>query len=166
MTIYNNFFLFKYIFLNEFSAAITTVFSITRPFRNHSNMLIWCSGNIYYYCKCWKPLCCLILYYLLWGDTKHAFDCLIRIKHKSGETWICILETFPEYTRAFRHLFDTNLHFKYWRPKNILKGNVVNNNWHLWRWRYPRILFLVLCILVWRIQRSFMGNWWKHWWSF
>ncbi len=27
-----------------FSAVITPVFSVTRSFRNHSNMLIWCSN--------------------------------------------------------------------------------------------------------------------------
>ncbi len=30
----------------EFSAAITPVFSVTWLFRNHSDMLIWCSKNI------------------------------------------------------------------------------------------------------------------------
>ncbi len=29
----------------EFSATITPVFSVTWLFWNHSNMLIWCSGN-------------------------------------------------------------------------------------------------------------------------
>jgi len=47
----NNFFLF-YFFLNvisshddkaEFSAAITAVFRVTWSFRNHYNILIWCS---------------------------------------------------------------------------------------------------------------------------
>ncbi len=33
---------------------------MTWPFRNHSNMMIWCSRNIYYYYQCWKQLCCLI----------------------------------------------------------------------------------------------------------
>ncbi len=39
--------------------AITQVFSVTWSFRNHSNLLIWCSRNISYY-QCWKHLCCLI----------------------------------------------------------------------------------------------------------
>ncbi len=30
--------------------------SVTWSFRNHSNMLIWCSWNMYYY-QCWKKLC-------------------------------------------------------------------------------------------------------------
>ncbi len=34
----------------EFSAAITPVFSVTQPFRNNINLLIWCSRNI----SCWK----------------------------------------------------------------------------------------------------------------
>jgi len=32
----------------EFSASLQI--SVTWSFRNHSNMLIWCSRNIYYYC--------------------------------------------------------------------------------------------------------------------
>jgi len=32
----------------EFLAAITSVFSVTLAFRNHSFMLIWCSRNIYF----------------------------------------------------------------------------------------------------------------------
>ncbi len=41
-------------------SIIIPVFSVTRSFRNHSNMLIWCSINIYYYYQCWKWLCRLI----------------------------------------------------------------------------------------------------------
>ncbi len=37
---------------------ITPVFSVTWSFRNHFNMMIWCSRNISY--QCWKRLCCLI----------------------------------------------------------------------------------------------------------
>ncbi len=32
-----------------FLASITPVFNVTWPFRNQSNMLIWCLRNIYYY---------------------------------------------------------------------------------------------------------------------
>ncbi len=32
-------------FCDEFSAAIIPVFRLTWSFRNHSNMLIWCSRN-------------------------------------------------------------------------------------------------------------------------
>jgi len=32
-----------------------TVFSVTWSFRNHSDMLMWCSGKISYY-QCWKQL--------------------------------------------------------------------------------------------------------------
>ncbi len=48
----------------EFSAAITSAFSVTWSFRNPSNMLICCSRNIYYHC--WKQLFCLILLRKLW----------------------------------------------------------------------------------------------------
>jgi len=37
-----------------FSATISQVFSITWSFRNHSNMMIWCSRRISYYYQCWK----------------------------------------------------------------------------------------------------------------
>jgi len=40
------------------SWIITPVFSVTWPFRNHSNMMIWCSRNIYNYHQCWKQSCC------------------------------------------------------------------------------------------------------------
>ncbi len=36
----------KAIYLFDFQAAITLVFSVTWSFRSHSNMLIWCSRNI------------------------------------------------------------------------------------------------------------------------
>ncbi len=55
----------------DFSAAITPVSSATWSFRIHSNMLIWCSRNIYYHYKCWK------LYYfcgqLIWS----TFDMML-----------------------------------------------------------------------------------------
>ncbi len=35
-------------------------------FRNHSNMLICCSRNIYYYYQCWKQLCHIIFFWKLW----------------------------------------------------------------------------------------------------
>ncbi len=41
-------------------SIITPGFSVTWSFRNHSNMPIWCSINIYYYHQCLKHLCCLI----------------------------------------------------------------------------------------------------------
>ncbi len=37
-----------------FSSHIFSVFSITWSFRNHSNMLIWCSINVSYDKRCWK----------------------------------------------------------------------------------------------------------------
>ncbi len=36
----------------EYWAAINPIFSVTRSFRNHSNILIWCSRNISY--NCWN----------------------------------------------------------------------------------------------------------------
>jgi len=39
--------------------SIITNQRVTWSFRNHSNMLIWCSRNIYYYCyQCWKQYFC------------------------------------------------------------------------------------------------------------
>jgi len=35
-------------------SIITPVFSVTWSFRNHSNMLMWCSRNIYNYYRCKK----------------------------------------------------------------------------------------------------------------
>ncbi len=40
----------------EFLASLLQ-FSVTWSFRNHSNMLIWCSKLSY---QCWKQFCCLI----------------------------------------------------------------------------------------------------------
>ncbi len=37
-------------------SIITPVFSVTWSFRNHLNMLIWCSRNISSYYQCWKQL--------------------------------------------------------------------------------------------------------------
>ncbi len=47
----------------EFLAAITPVFSVTSSFRNHSNMLIWCSRNISYFYECYHCFCCIISWY-------------------------------------------------------------------------------------------------------
>ncbi len=39
--------------------SIITSLQFQRLFRNHFNMLIWCSRNIfYYYHRCWKQLSC------------------------------------------------------------------------------------------------------------
>ncbi len=46
-------------------SIITPVFSVTWSFKNHSNMLICCSRNIYYY-QCWKLLCCFIFLWKMW----------------------------------------------------------------------------------------------------
>jgi len=41
----------------EFSASLLqSSWSVTWSFRNHSNMMIWCSKNISYYYQCWKQL--------------------------------------------------------------------------------------------------------------
>ncbi len=40
----------------EFLTAIISFFSVTWSFRNHSNLLIWCSRNISYNHQCWKQL--------------------------------------------------------------------------------------------------------------
>jgi len=45
--------------------TITTVFSVTSSFRNHSNMTIWSSRNISYNYQRWK-LCILIFSRKLW----------------------------------------------------------------------------------------------------
>ncbi len=52
---FSNFFKFIYFCecKAECSVVITTVFIVTWSFRNHSNMLIWCSRNILYYYN-WK----------------------------------------------------------------------------------------------------------------
>ncbi len=60
---YFNIILQLYLFLwrkADILAGITPVFSATLIFRNHSNMLIWCSRNIYNLHQCWKLFCCLI----------------------------------------------------------------------------------------------------------
>jgi len=44
-----------------FQHPYTPAASVTWSFRNHSNILIWCSRNISYYYQGWKQLCCLIL---------------------------------------------------------------------------------------------------------
>ncbi len=42
-------------------------FTVTWSFRNHSNLIIWCSRNIpYYYYQCWKEFCCQIFLWKLW----------------------------------------------------------------------------------------------------
>ncbi len=47
------------------SSIFTPVFSVTRSFRNYSNMLIWCLRNISDFHQCWKPSCCLIFFNMI-----------------------------------------------------------------------------------------------------
>ncbi len=65
VTVYNNCFLWIYrkmqfMMQSWIFSIITPVFSVTWSFRNHSNMLICCSGNVSYCFQCWKQLCCFI----------------------------------------------------------------------------------------------------------
>ncbi len=45
---------FIHVIKNRIFSVITSVFSVTWSFRNHSNMLIYCSRNISDYYQCWK----------------------------------------------------------------------------------------------------------------
>ncbi len=58
----------------EISAAITHVFSVTLSFRNHFNMLIWCSRNISYCYQFWKQLFCWIF---LWIFFLYSLFCFV-----------------------------------------------------------------------------------------
>jgi len=42
--------------ITYYLSVITAVFSVRWSFRNHSNMLIWCSRNVSYYYQCWNQL--------------------------------------------------------------------------------------------------------------
>jgi len=53
----------KYYHKSWIFSIITPVFSVTWSFRNQSNVMIWCSRNIFYY-QCWKQLCCLIFLWI------------------------------------------------------------------------------------------------------
>ncbi len=76
-------------------SIIAPVFSITRSFRNHSNMLICYSKNIYCYYKYWKKLCCIIF---LW---KHV-DSWIEI---SKEQHLFKIEIFYNNALLLNTLF-------------------------------------------------------------
>ncbi len=43
-------------------SIISPVFKVTWSFRNHSDMLICCSGSISSYYQYWKQLCCFIVF--------------------------------------------------------------------------------------------------------
>jgi len=45
---------------------LTQIFSVTWSYRNHSNMMIWCSRNIFFFIKCLKQLSCLIFLWKPW----------------------------------------------------------------------------------------------------
>ncbi len=63
----NNFFcnLFLVMVNKKCSAIVTPVFRVKWSFRNHSNMVIWCSRNISYYYKCWKQRCLILFWKLI-----------------------------------------------------------------------------------------------------
>ncbi len=54
------------LFGTQFIGVAQTVYSITRSFRNNSNMLIWCSRYISYCYQSWKWLGCLIYLWNKW----------------------------------------------------------------------------------------------------
>ncbi len=59
----------------DFFSIIASVFSVTRSFRNHSNMLICCSRTISDY-QHWKQLYCLIF---IVETVTHFYDSLMNI---------------------------------------------------------------------------------------
>ncbi len=78
--IYSQFHLFfiKYINISliPVTAKIIPAFSVTWSFWNHSNMLIWSSGNIYFYLQCWNQ------FYFCGNCEKYFFRILWWTKFK------------------------------------------------------------------------------------
>ncbi len=72
-------------------------------FRNHSNMLIYCSTNISDYYQCWKQLCCTIF---LWKPWYILFFRIHRWIESSEEQHLLKLEIFCNIINAFTVTFD------------------------------------------------------------
>ncbi len=100
----------------QFSAAITAVFSVTRSFRNHSNMLILCSRNILYYYQCSKQF---VQDFLMDGKFKKRlleidiiiFKCLQQlIASLLNKTFNVFSEIHSEYILVgrFKYIFPQN----------------------------------------------------------
>ncbi len=86
--------------MNSFlwSKASLLVFSATWPIRNHFNMLIRCSRNMYYDCKCWKQLCCFNV----------LFNCFVE----NAILFLFIIFGWTESSKE-QHLFAINQLQKY-----------------------------------------------------
>jgi hypothetical protein len=66
----------------KFSATISQVFSVTWSFRNHSNMMIWCSRRISYY-QCWN----VVLLNIFEEIVTHFFDLMNRRFKRKAFIW-------------------------------------------------------------------------------
>ncbi len=76
---------------------------VTWSFRNHSNMLIYCSRNISDYYQCWKQLCCTIF---LWKWWYFLFFRIHRWIGSSKEQHLFEIEIFCYIINVFIATFD------------------------------------------------------------
>ncbi len=72
-------------------------------FRNHSNMLIFCSRNISVDYQCWKQLCCTIFLWKLWCI---LFFRILWWIESSKEQHLFGLEIFCNIINVFTATFD------------------------------------------------------------
>jgi len=102
-------------------AIITPVFSVTWSFRNHFNVLIWCSRNISYY-KCWTKLI------LIWQE-KVCINIL---------NFLCCCFYKESYISFLMMLFFFNLcshthTFLLYNPQNISKWQKICFVWKMYK---------------------------------
>ncbi len=108
-------------------SIITPVFSVTRFFRNHTNMLICCSRNI----SCWKQLCCLIFLWKRWNFFFLMNSTFIRKLFIGNIYYIYISENVKVFTVLFDQVIASLLY------KNI-NFSLSKNKLHLF-------MFLIFC---------------------
>jgi len=114
-------------------SIITPVFSVTRSFRNHYNMLICCSKNISYY-KCWKQLLYILMnrkfkinrIYLRWKSFEHLKLLKSRVYQSTITIWYHHCTMVPPQGKDVCHLIFTH------KPSGIsppLTNSLRNGTW-------------------------------------
>ncbi len=107
-------------------------------FRNHNNMLICCSRNIYDYYQCWKQLCCTIFLCKLWYT---LFFRIHRWTESSKEQRLFEIETFSNINMSLLSLLINLMHL--W----LIKILVIPNFWMVVYHCFYKNMFSTLIII-------------------
>ncbi len=96
-------------------------------FRNHNNMLNWCSKNISDYYQCWKQLCCFIFWWKLWYILFFWILWWIKFKRTAFVWYINVLIHYKCILINLMCLYWKKVLHSFKRQNDILQlyGNVI-----------------------------------------